>query len=376
VVTANPTGRTSAKWKNYEPDVLPLWVAEMDFPLAPVIARALHDAVDRSDTGYRWADGLPQALTGFAHRRMDWKLDPERVIVLGDVLAAMSESMHRLTPEGSSIVITPPVYPPFFSTVRRVIERPLVEVPLRNGHELDLDGLAQAFARPDVSAFLMSSPHNPTGTIHSRATLEQVALLAREHGVVVIADEVWAPLPLDGREVTPYLALGEDLTGPDVSLIAASKAFNLAGLKCAQIIGGSAQTAATLREGIPVEVTYAAGQFGVIASIAAYSHGDEWLDDTLAMISNNARLLADLLATHLPAVKYTPPQASYLAWLDCRALGLGDEPARIFREGGRVALNEGAEFGEQGRGFVRLNLATTPEVVEEAVVRMASVLHA
>ncbi|TEX51302.1 MAG: hypothetical protein B7C55_06330 [Actinomycetales bacterium mxb001] len=348
----------------------------MDYPLAPVIARALHDAIDRSDTGYRWVEGLPKALAGFAHRRMGWELDPGRVIVLGDVLAAMSESMYRLTPAGSSIVITPPVYPPFFSTVRRVIERPLVEVPLLDGRELDLGGLARAFARPDVSAFLMSSPHNPTGTIHSRATLEQVARLAREHGVVVIADEVWAPLPLDGRDVTPYLSLGEDLTGPDVSLIAASKAFNLAGLKCAQIVGGSAQTASTLREGIPVEVTYAASQFGVIASIAAYADGDEWLDGTLAVISDNARLLADLLATHLPAVSYTPPQASYLAWLDCRALGLGDEPARIFRERGRVALNEGAEFGEQGRGFVRLNLATTPDVIEEAVVRMASVVHA
>jgi len=273
-------------------------------------------------------------------------------------------------------VITPPVYPPFFSTVRRVIERPLVEVPLLDGRALDLDGLAKAFAQPDVSAFLMSSPHNPTGTIHSRETLEQVARLAREHDVVVVADEVWAPLPLERREVTPYLSLGEELTGPDVSLISASKAFNLAGLKCAQVVAGSAQTAATLREAIPVEVTYAASQFGVIASIAAYRDGDMWLDDTLAVISDNARLLADLLATHLPSVAYTPPEASYLAWLDCRALDLGDEPALVFRERGRVALNEGAEFGEQGRGFVRLNLATTPDVIEEAVSRMASVVRA
>lgn len=373
---ANPTGRTSAKWKAYDPDVLPLWVAEMDFPLAPVIASALHDAIDRSDTGYRWAAGLPEVLAGFAGRRMGWELDPERVIVLGDVLAAMSESLHRLTADGSAVVITPPVYPPFFSTVRRVIERPLVEVPLLDGRALDLDGLAEAFARPDVSAFLMSSPHNPTGTIHSRQTLEQVARLARENDVIVVADEVWAPLPLERREVTPYLSLGEELTGPDVSLISASKAFNLAGLKCAQVVAGSAQTAATLREAIPVEVTYAASQFGVIASIAAYRDGDTWLDDTLAVISDNARLLAELLATHLPSVAYTPPEASYLAWLDCRALALGDEPARIFRERGRVALNEGAEFGEQGRGFVRLNLATTPDVIEEAVNRMASVVRA
>lgn len=373
---ANPTGRTSAKWKAYDSDVLPLWVAEMDFPLAPAIASALRDAIDRSDTGYRWVAGLPEALADFVARRLGWHLDPQRVIVLGDVLAAMSESLRRLTPAGSAVVITPPVYPPFFSTVRRVIERPLVEVPLVDGRDLDLDGLARAFARPEVSSFLMSSPHNPTGTIHSKATLEQVARLARAHDVVVVADEVWAPLPLDGRAVTPYLSLGEDLTGPDVSLIAASKAFNLAGLKCAQVVGGSAQTAETLREGIPVEMTYAASHFGVIASIAAYRDGDAWLDDTLALITAQAALLADLLATHLPAISYTPPHASYLAWLDCRDLDLGDEPARVFRERGRVALNEGAEFGEQGRGFVRLNLATTSDVIEEAVTRMASVTRA
>ena len=372
MVNANPTGRTSAKWKAYGPDVLPLWVAEMDFPLAPVIADALHDAIDRSDTGYRWVEGLPEALAGFAQRRLNWQVDPQHVIVLGDVLAAMSETLGRLTPPASSIVITPPVYPPFFSTVRRVIERPLVEVPLIDGRDLDLAGLAAAFARPDVSAFLLSSPHNPTGTIHSRETLEQVARLARAHGVTVVADEVWAPLPLHGRTVVPYLSLGEELTGPDVSLIAASKAFNLAGLKCAQVVAGSAETAAALRERIPVEVTYSASQFGVIASSTAYRDGDAWLDDTLAVLSANADLLAGLLSRRLPRVRYTPPEASYLAWLDCRDLGLGDEPARVFRERGRVALNEGAEFGEQGRGFVRLNLATTADVLDEAVARMAA----
>jgi len=299
-------------------------------------------------------------------------MDPDRVIVLGDVLAAMSESLGRLTPPASSIVITPPVYPPFFSTVRRVIERPLVEVPLLRGRDLDLAGLEVAFARPDVSAFLLSSPHNPTGTIHSRETLERIARMARAHGVTVVADEVWAPLPLHGRTVVPYLCLGEELTGPDVSLIAASKAFNLAGLKCAQVVAGSAETAAALRDRIPVEVTYSASQFGVIASSTAFRDGDSWLDSTLALIGANADLLSQLLARYLPAVGYVPPEASYLAWLDCCALGLGDEPARVFRERGRVALNEGAEFGEQGRGFVRLNLATTPDVLEEAVVRMAA----
>ena len=372
---ANPTGRTSAKWRVYDADVLPLWVAEMDFPLAPPIARALHDAVDRSDTGYRWDAGLPEALAGFAASRLGWHVDPSRVTTIGDVLVAMTEALRHLADPGG-VVITPPVYPPFFSVVTRIVGRDVVEVPLVEGSQLDLAGLDAAFARPDVTAFLLSSPHNPTGTIHSREALETVARLARAHGVVVIADEIWAPLPLEGREVTPYLTLGEDLTAPDVSLISASKAFNLAGLKCAQMVTGSQATADRLKQRMPVEVTYSASHLGVIAQVAAYTDGDAWLDETLARISANAQLLADLLAREIPAIRYAPPEASYLAWLDCRDLGLGDAPAVIFRERGRVALNDGCEFGTQGRGFARLNLATTPEVLEEAVARMASVTRA
>lgn len=354
--------------------MLPLWVAEMDFPLAEAIAQALHDAIDRSDTGYRWAGDLPEALAGFAHRRLRWTIDPARVTVIGDVLVAMAESLRHLTDPGD-VVITPPVYPPFFSVITRVVGRGVVEVPLV-GDRLDLAGLEGAFARPDVTAFLLSSPHNPTGTIHTLDELEAVARLARAHGVVVVADEIWAPLPLHGRTVTAYLTLGEDLTGPDVSLISASKAFNLAGLKCAQMVAGSSATADRLRERMPLEVTYSASHLGVIAQVAAYADGDAWLDDTLGLISSRADLLGDLLARDIPAIRYTPPEASYLAWLDCRALGLGDDPAAVFLERGRVALNAGPDFGRQGNGFARLNLATTSETIAEAVERMRSAIDA
>ncbi|MGI9196190.1 MAG: MalY/PatB family protein [Candidatus Nanopelagicales bacterium] len=372
---ANPTGRTSAKWGVFDPDVLPLWVAEMDFPLAPPIAQALRAAIDRSDTGYRWDAGLPEALAGFAQRRLDWTINPAHVTTMGDVLVAIEASLRHLAAPGA-VVVTPPVYPPFFSVVARIVGRDVVEVPLVDRYQLDLAGLEAAFTRPEVSTFLLSSPHNPTGTIHPRATLEAVARLARAHDVLVIADEIWAPLPLGGRAVTPYLTLGEDLTGPDISLVSASKAFNLAGLKCAQMVPGSQETADRLRERMPMEVTYSASHLGVIAQIAAYTEGDAWLDETLAGITRNAELLRELLARELPAVRYSPPEATYLAWLDCRDLGLGDAPAVVFRDQGRVALNDGGEFGAQGRGFVRLNLATTPDVIEEAVERMASVARA
>lgn len=370
-VTAQWTSeRTSAKWRTHPDDVLPLWIAEMDYPLAPPVAEVLHAAIDRSDTGYRWLGDLAHELAGFARRRLGWDLDPSRVLAVGDVLVGMSETIRRMTGAGGSVIITPPVYPPFFSTVSRIVERPLVEVPLQGGGRLDLDGLAAAFARPDVAAFLLCNPHNPTGTIPTRQELTRVAELAREHDVLVIADEVWTPLALPGRRITPYLSLGEELTGPDVALMSASKAFNLAGLKCSQIVGGSDATTRLLRERIPIEVTYSAGHLGVIAATAAFRDGDEWLDDTLNRIQAQALLLRDLLGRELPAVEYSLPESTYLAWLDCRALGLDGDPAAVFLERGRVAFNSGADFGSQGKGFVRLNLATSPEVLGEAVRRM------
>lgn len=367
-MTIQRSARTSAKWRAYPDDVLPLWVAEMDYPLAPPIAAALHAAIDRSDTGYRWAGDLPAALAEFSERRLGWAPDPARVMLLGDVLVGMGETVRRLS--DGALVITPPVYPPFFHVATTIVGRDLVEVPLVPGEGLDLEGLARVFARPDVTAFLLCNPHNPTGDIWTREQLIEVATLARRHGVLVISDEIWAPLTLPGRTMTPYLSLGEELTGPDVALVAASKAFNLAGLKAAQVIAGSDDTMRRLSERIPIEVTYSAGHLGVIASIAAYRECDAWLDETRARIEANAVLLRELLAEHLPAVAYDPGESTYLAWLDCRGLGLGDDPAAAFLERGRVALNPGPDFGAQGAGFVRLNLATTPDVIEEAVHRM------
>lgn len=359
--------RTSAKWGAFPADVLPLWVAEMDFPLSPAISVALHDAVDRSDTGYRWTGELPDALSQFWERRFGWAPAPDRVMVLGDGLVAIAETIRRMT-EGA-VVITPPAYPPFFRVVTDVVGRDLVQVPL-TAEGLDMGGLEGAFARPDVTSFLLGNPHNPTGHVWSLAQLEQIAVMARRHGVTVISDEIWAPLTMPGVHMTPYLSLGEDLTGPDIALVSASKAFNLAGLKCAQVIGGSADTVQKLAESIPMEITYSAGHLGVIATIAAFRDDDAWLDGTRETLASNASLLKSLLAEQLPEVGFEIPDATYLAWLDCRSLGLGDNPSETFLEKGRVALSPGLDFGREGAGFVRLNLATVPDNISVAVARM------
>ncbi len=368
--------RQSAKYQTYDPDVIPAWVAEMDFPLAPPVASALHAAIDRSDTGYRTGRGIAEALAEFAERRWGWLIPTDRVVVLPDVLSGITQSLALLTEPGTSAVLCSPIYPPFFSTIRKVAQRGLVDVPLvlaqDGSYSWNLDGLAEAFARPDVSAFVLCSPHNPTGTVPTREVLTTIAELADEHGVLVISDEIHAPLTLPGAEHVPYLSVVDD-DAPAVTLISASKAWNLAGLKCAQVVGTSA-TAPILARDVPLDVIYGAGHLGVLAGVAAYREGEPWLDEVVAVLDANRRLLTHLLEEHVPQARYVPPQASYLAWIDFRAYGLGDDPSARLVTDARVALSPGPTFGPGGRGFARLNFATSPAILEEIVDRVGAML--
>jgi len=368
--------RTSAKWRYYDPEVIPAWIAEMDVDLAPPVAAALHAAIDRSDLGYRWPGELPSALAGFARDRWGWDLEPTRVTVIPDVVVGICEAIEVLTAPGDRVVITPPVYPPFFSSVERT-GRGLAEVPLicdgEGRYALDLPGLQEAFARPEVTGFVLCNPHNPTGTVPTRDELVRIEQAARANGVAVISDEIHAPLVHPGHEFVPYLA-AVPTDAVAVSLLSTSKAWNLAGLKCAQLVVGSDSMAGRFEEGMAIEVTYGTGHLGVLASIAAYRDGVPWLDQTVQRIAERAGQLRELLANQLPGVRYRPPDASYLPWLDCRELGLGDDPAAVFLERGGVALSAGVEFGSPGAGFARLNFATTPAVLGQIVDRMAASL--
>jgi len=369
--------RRSAKWRQYPSDVLPAWVAEMDFPLAEPIAAALHNAIDRSDTGYRSAEGVTQALAFYAERSWGWALNPADVAVVPDVISGIVHALRVLTAEGDSVVINPPVYPPFFMVVRDVTKRNLVEVPMHQGADgswdWDLEALEAAFARPDVTAYVMSSPHNPTGSVASAQTLAAIAQLATRHGVAVISDEIHAPLVLPGATFTPYLAVAE----PDaraVTVIASSKAWNTPGLKCAQIVS-TPRVSSRMNRSLPLEVAFGTGHLGAIAAVAAYMEGSAWLAEVVGILDGNRRLLADLLADRLPDVGYVPPQASYLAWLDMRATGLGDDPSVAILERGRLALNAGPAFGVPGTGHARLNFATSPVLLQEIVDRLVRVFQ-
>jgi cystathionine beta-lyase len=363
--------RRSAKWRTYPADVLPAWVAETDFPLAPPVKRALREAVERDDTGYAHFAGFPEALSQFLGERLNWAVDPAHVSGLPDVLSGVTESLRLLTEPGDGVVVNTPIYPPFFTTIANA-GRQVVEAPLARhgtGYRLDLDALGSAFAA-GARGYLLCSPHNPTGIVFTRAELEAVAELARRHDVAVVADEVHAPLTLAGATFTPYLAAGPQAPARAVALTSASKAFNLAGLKCAALVVADGDMLA-LAEKVPMEVRYRTGLLGVLAGIAAFRDGGPWLDDLLYYLDGSRRLLSDLLAERLPDVRYEPPQASYLAWLDLRAYDLGADPAAVLLERGRVALSAGPDFGRPGRGFARLNLGTSRAMLTETVDRMA-----
>jgi len=363
--------RRSAKWTSFPPDVLPLPVAEMDVRLAPPIARALRAAVDLSDTGYA---GDPTPVTGalarFARRRWGWAVDPGAVRLCADVAVGVTAVLRRVTRPGDAVVLTPPVYPPFAAWLAEVGVRQ-VDVPLldaERGGGLDLPGLERALAA-GARAVLLCSPHNPTGRVHPAAELAELAGLAEAYGAVVLADEIHAPLTLPGAAFTPYLSVSPAAARTGVAFHSASKAWNLAGLKCAAII--TAEPGSGLLGEVPLELRWTVGHLGAVAAAAAYDEGEPWLDDLLAALSVNVGLLDGLLAERLPAVRFVAPAAGYLAWLDLRGLGLGDDPADVLLARGRVALGSGPTFGAGGAGFARLNVGCSEEVLAEAVRRMA-----
>ncbi|KUN79466.1 cystathionine beta-lyase [Streptomyces bungoensis] len=366
--------RTSMKWRTYPEDVLPLWVAEMDVPLAGPVVRAVTDALALGDTGYPAGTGYAEALAGFAAKRWNWDgIAVERTAIVPDVMLGVVEMLRLVTGPGDPVIVNSPVYPPFYQFVTH-LNRRVVEAPLGAGLRLDLDLLETTFRAATAgggrAAFLLCSPHNPTGTVHTAAELAAVAELAERHGVRVVADEIHAPLVAPGVTFVPYLSVPG--AGRGLSLMSASKGWNLAGLKAALAVAGPGAAADLAR--MPEEVGHGASHVAVIAHTAALNDATGWLDALLAGLDANRRLLTALLAEHLPAVRPHPGRATYLAWLDCRALGLGHDPAAVFLDRGRVALNSGLPFGTGGAGHVRLNLATSPEILTEGVRRMAAAL--
>jgi cysteine-S-conjugate beta-lyase len=352
--------RRSEKWRKFPADVLPSHIAEMDFAVAPPIEEVLVAAVQAGDLGYVHAksSGLYEAFADFAQRRWNWQVDPESIVAVPDVMVGVAELLRLLTPEGSGVVINPPVYPPFFSVIAEAGRR-VVEVPLVDGR-LPLLGIRDALST-GARAVLFCNPHNPTGRVAEAAEIRALGEIAAEYDALFLSDEIHAPLTMPGVTHVP----AENA----IVLTSASKAWNLAGLKCGLAVGPPD----VLRR-LPVDIHDRVGHFGAIASTAGFRHGEEWLDELRAYLAETRRMLPDLLAEQAPGVRVAPAQATYLAWFDFRETDLGDDPAAAVLERGRLSLLRGTDFGSVGKGFARLNIGTSQQIVEESVRRIGAAL--
>lgn len=369
--------RGTAKWATHDDDVLAAWVAEMDFETDPEVQDAVRRAVERHQFGYppqRLAAGVAEALAGWYRRSAGWDVDPERVHVLPDVIKGLELAIATFSTPGTPVVVPTPSYPPFFEVVR-FSGREVVEAPVRRTErrwELDLDAIDAAFAA-GAGTIILCNPHNPLGRAFEPAELEALALVVERHGARVVADEVHAPLTYAPARWTPYASVSAAAARHSVSLMSGSKGWNVPGLKCAQIVLNNDGDAETWGRLSPL-AGHGAAVLGMVANQAAYAGEGAWLANTLAYLDGNRRRLDELLREHLPAVRWLPPEATYLGWLDCRGLGL-DSPERFFLDHARVAFSDGAAFGAPGQGFIRFNFAASRTTLEQIVERMGRALR-
>ena len=366
---------TSIKWTMHDREVLPAWVADMDLPPAPVAVEAVERLAARGDFGYNFdaAVKLPAAFAAWQEARHGWRPDPGCLRLFCDVMQAVQVALWLTTEPGDGVVIFTPIYPPFLSSVtgtgRRVVDCPL-DPP---GWRLDPNRLADAVDER-TRAILLCSPHNPTGRVFSVEELEAVAEVAARHDLLVISDEIWGDLTHRDTCFRPFASLGEQAASRTVTVSAASKAFNVAGLRCAVAHIGDGRVSDGLAA-LPDHLLGAVGSPGAEATLAAWTRGGPWLEATRDHLTAQRDHLASRLSDELPEVRFSLPEATYLAWLDFRGLELGEDPARWLLENARVALSAGPDFGAHGRGFARLNFATSRKILDEIVDRVVTALR-
>jgi len=375
--------RSSVKWADLPDNVLPMFIAEMDYAVDPQILDAVADQVRRSDLGYaRDLTELAEAFAGFADDRWGWRPDPAYLFGSPDVSFGVKGVLRHLVPAGSRVVLTTPVYPSFFGYLSE-LQYERVEVPLASrdgGHPtLDLEALRIVFSGADgaepVRAMILSNPHNPHGIAFTHAELDALAALAAEHSVLVIADEIHAPLTHHGVTFTPFAPLAAAHGTPSVTVTSASKGWNVAGTKCALIYAPPETASDDLRTYLDEALGYSVSILGRTANTVAFRDAVPWLDAVITRVAANGHLLVELLTEHVPEARYTPPETGYLAWVDLRDAGFGENPAETLLHEALVMVSDGATFGEVGHGHVRINLGCSEELLREAVKRIGSIVR-
>jgi len=368
----------SNKWRKYPADVLPLWVADMDFASPEPVVRALRERVEHGVYGYGFEEPeFAQVFVDRLQKRYGWTVSPEAVVMIAGVIPGFNVACRALTRPGDGLLMQVPVYPPILrSPGNHDLTRD--EVPLARDHggryAVDLDAFRAAI-HPRTRAFLLCNPHNPVGRVFTREELAGMARICLEHDLPIIADEIHCDLLYQGQRHIPMASLGPEIESRTITLMAPSKTFNLAGLKVSLAIIPNA----SLRERfLAARGDYVQAQVNVLgyaAAFAAYRDGDAWLGELLRYLEANRDYLADYVGRHLPGVTMTPPEGTYLAWLDCRgAHAAAADPFTFFLERAKVAFNDGTLFGPGGRGFVRLNFGSPRSILTEGLERMRRAL--
>jgi cystathionine beta-lyase len=363
--------RRSVKWRQFPSDVLPLPVAEMDFPIAEPVKFALRDMIERSDTGYLGPfPEMFEAFAEFARQRWNWNVDVSQMRIATDVGVGTVEVIRTLINPGDRVMLNSPVYDNMWRWVAEV-KATLVDVPLEENnleYSLDLDAIELEYKK-GIKVHILCHPHNPVGVIFSKEVLAKLADLAVKYQVKVISDEIHGPLVYEPKTFTPFLAVSDAAREVGIAVTSASKGFNLAGLKCALIITSSQELKEKINS-MPISVAFRASLFGAVAATAAFRDSLAWLDGVIAALDENRNLVRRLIDTQLPAIGYRIPDFGYLAWLDLSNLGLGEDPTKLILERGKLAINGGVMYGPKHTSFARLNFGTSPEIITEAFHRI------
>ncbi|MBF6059795.1 aminotransferase class I/II-fold pyridoxal phosphate-dependent enzyme [Nocardia terpenica] len=365
--------RSGVKWTRAEPDVIPAWIADMDFPVADAVREMLLRSAD-GDLGYpAWDDRpdlnpLRDVFSARMSQRYGAVFDPAHVQVFTEMVQAFQIVLHLMTSPGDAVAMHIPAYPPFLQTVlttgRQLLPIPMIDTG--DGWTFDIDRLAEDVRRSRCRVLVLVNPHNPTGRVFTRTELTGIAEIACRHDLLVISDEIFSELLHDGHRHLPFASLSSEVARRTITLHSASKAFNIAGLRCCVAhIGDSAVRAALATQ--PPSLFGQASNLSVAVTMAAWLQGEDWLTRTLETLAGNR----DLVVRSLPAeIRHYRPEATYLAWIDCGALRLDRDPAAFFLEHARVELSAGTDFGHGGANFVRLNFATFRPVLAEILHRM------
>ncbi|REG11263.1 MalY/PatB family protein [Pelolinea submarina] len=366
----------SIKWDLYPEDVLPLWVADMDFEAPQPIVAALQQRIDHHVFGYEGPDEeLLKAICDWVGRRHHWTVTPDQIMLMTGVVSGMNWVTNAFKKEGKKLLIQPPVYPPFFQVAKNT-DTDLVEAPLicaEDGYQIDFDEFEKQ-AAAGVGVFILCNPHNPVGRVYTRAELERMGEICLRYGITICADEIHCDLVYPGHEHISIASLSDDLAANTITLMAASKTFNIPGLNFSFAVISNEESRKQMKKAAS-GMTGHAEILANAAAKAAFTECDAWLEKLLVYLEGNRDYLLDFIRAELPEIKCFQPQGTYLAWLDCRSLKLEPDAYHFFLEKAKVALNDGKTFGKQGNNFVRLNFGCPRATLQEALERMAAALH-